>query len=251
MNIKSLKNRIYADYFMKNRFEEYKNILENFLENGYKFITIDEYRYIRFDNKDKIVILRHDIDSDLRIAKEMFYIERNLGIKSTYYFRLYTIDIDFMRLLDDYGNELGYHFEEIASFAKKHNLKTKEEVYKYFPIIREELEDNIKNFIDLGFNLKSICSHGDFKNRELGIRNKEILNEEILDKYNIIEAYTIEDTLDMRIADTQYLDVWVGGSLEDMINNKSRSNLILIHPRAWDSNFCTRLKLDFERLLRK
>lgn len=49
MNIKSLKNRIYADYFMKNRFEEYKNILENFLENGYKFITIDEYRYIRFD----------------------------------------------------------------------------------------------------------------------------------------------------------------------------------------------------------
>lgn len=251
MNLKSIKNRIYADYFMPSRLDEYNNMLEEFINNDFKFITIDDYYNNRFNTEDKIIILRHDIDSDLKIAKEMFEIEDNYNIKSTYYFRLKTIDIDFMKYLNKKDIEVGYHFEEIATFAKKNKLKTKEEVYSNLDNIVKEFERNLSYFKDLGIEVRTISSHGDWKNRELNIRNLELVDDNLLKKFKIIEAYSIEDNLDFRIMDNPYPTKWVGGNPREILKNDYRRSLLLVHPRNWDSCFHVRLKEDLGRLLKK
>jgi hypothetical protein len=72
-------------------------------------------------------LLRHEIaiDSDLKTARAMFDLERKLDIRSSYYFRLSTGDIPFMRELEAEGSEAGYHYEEIATFAKCNGIRTK------------------------------------------------------------------------------------------------------------------------------
>ncbi|QQK08508.1 hypothetical protein [Miniphocaeibacter halophilus] len=251
MNLKSIKNRIYADYFMPSRLDEYNEMLKEFINNDFKFITIDDYHKNRYGNDEKIIILRHDIDSDLKIARKMFEIEDRYNIKSTYYFRLKTIDIEFMKHLSKKGIEVGYHFEEIATFAKKNKLKTKEEVYSNLNRIVEEFEKNLMYFKDLGIDVKSVSSHGDWKNRELDVRNLELINDNLLKKFHIIEAYSIEDDLDFRIMDNPYPTKWVGGNPREILQNNYKKSLLLVHPRSWDSCFHTRLKEDLGRLLRK
>ena len=36
--LKNITNRIYSDYIMKNRFEEYENMLKSFLDKGFIFL---------------------------------------------------------------------------------------------------------------------------------------------------------------------------------------------------------------------
>jgi len=113
--------RIYADFLMPKKFDEYKNILEYGIKEGYKFMSVLDY-YKNYYNKNtntKIIILKHDIDSDLRGTKNFFEIEKELNVKATYYFRLSTIDYNLMDKIIEYGSEVGYHYEELATYSKK------------------------------------------------------------------------------------------------------------------------------------
>ncbi|WP_100066072.1 hypothetical protein [Miniphocaeibacter massiliensis] len=236
---------------MKNRFEEYYKLLEDFLKNDFEFITVQDFYRKNYNVDSKIIILRHDIDSDIKIAKRMFEIEKAFGIKSTYYFRLKTVNKEFMKEIYNNSSEVGYHFEEIATFAKNNNLNTRKDVENNRKNILAEFRKNIEYFKELGFPLSSISSHGDWKNRELGIRNLELINDDLLAELNIIEAYSVEEDLDYRIADNIYPVFWTGGKPEEIIQKDIKKSLILLHPRNWGSCIPTRLAEDFGRLMKK
>ncbi len=83
-----------------------------------------------------------------------------------------------MKEIENYGSEASYHFEEIATFAKRNCIKSKEKLLKNIEKIKEEFQ---KNFLyiekNLDKKLETICSHGDFINRKLGITNNEITKD--------------------------------------------------------------------------
>lgn len=250
MNIKEIINRIYCDYFMPNRYKEYEQLLKIALNNGYEIIPLIKY----YENKDnlntKTLVLRHDIDTDIKIAKKLFAIEEKLNIKSTYYFRLNTFDEKLINEIKNFGGEVSYHFEEIATYAFQNNLKTKKEIDNNIEKIQELFAFNLQIVRGkYNINCETIASHGDFVNRYLKITNNYLLTDDIRSKLNIkMEAY--DDILLEKAkycADAVPPKRWSHNNPIVMMETKEPLIVILIHPRQWASNFFGRLKEDFKR----
>ncbi len=242
-----MKNRIYNDYFMPERISEYEKLLQTFLDNGYKFLMIKDYK--KCNDKNKYIFIRHDIDSDIDIARKMFLVEKKLKIKTTFYFRLETFSKSLVEEILEYGSEVGYHYEELATFVKENKLTSIDDVQKNKPKIQELFLENIRKIEEkYHFKLASIASHGDFINRKLGITNKIIYDEKLRKKLNLIEAYDVDDYVDFRTSDTMYPKFFK----EDpylAISKKAKKVLLLIHTRYYGKNPKERFKLDVKRVI--
>ncbi len=83
----SIKEKI-ALILQKPRWKEYEAILKYALDKVYQVTSLIDW-YTRFSEKsnERFLILRHDVDTDLRGTRRMFEIEKRLGVKSTFYFR--------------------------------------------------------------------------------------------------------------------------------------------------------------------
>lgn len=243
-----MKDRIYANYFMKNRYKEYEEFLKAFLNAGYQFICIRDYEKLK-DQKCKHIILRHDIDSDVKIAKKMFEIEKQLNIKSTYYFRLCTFDVKFINEIYEYGSEVGYHYEEIAQYCKDKRDFSKDFVDNNMEEIKKCMINNITNFEEkAGMKIDSIASHGDFINRKINVRNEYLYDTDMKKRLNLIEAYDVESMINFRTIDAMYPKCWQH-NYKEAINSNSQKVLILVHPRWWNKAPITRTKLEIQRIV--
>src|SRR6185369_13900595 len=126
----------------------------------------------------RVLILRHDIDTDPRTAGAMWALERERGIVSSYFFRLSTVDVHLMRTIAAAGGDAGYHFEELATIAKAARLRTAEEVRARLPEARDRFAVNLDRLRrQTGLPLRIAASHGDFVNRAVGVNNTEILDD--------------------------------------------------------------------------
>jgi hypothetical protein len=185
----------------------------------------------------KYFINRHDIDTDLFTTKKIFEVEKSLGIKSSYYFRLSTLDINLMREIEEAGSEASYHFEEIATLAKNHNW-SKNDID--FEKCSQQFEENYLNIKSLsGLKMRSVCSHGDFVNRKLGIVNHKFLSEALRKKLGIeVETYDTEfmKHVEQRFSDTLYPRYFSPCNPQEAIQNGARIIYLLTHPRHWDVN---------------
>lgn len=253
--ISLLKNRIYSDYFMPSRLQEYEEMVKKLCEHDYEFITFKAYcRQLnanRLKNR-RYFINRHDIDTDVSTAKAFFEIEKKYNVKATYYFRLSTLDIDFMKELEAYGSEASYHFEEIAQFCKDNHIKTKSEVFEQMDTIKDIFCKNIATIEErLGIKIKTVCSHGDFVNRKLAITNNALLEDENLRKRCGIECETydkkIMGSFDIYIADRPYPQLYFPRPVFEYIGKK---NIIcmLTHPRQWKVNWTVNTADNIKRI---
>ena len=129
-----LCTRLYSDYLMPSRLREYEALLVKSAQAGYRQMSVRAfYRAMRQGSGglergldrtlDRVLVHRHDIDSDLRTARKMFDLEVKHGVGASYYFRLSTLDYGFMHAIEAAGSEAGYHYEEVATFAKRHRLR--------------------------------------------------------------------------------------------------------------------------------
>lgn len=241
-------NRIYNDYFMKSRMFEYEELLSCFIKNDYIFLKIKDVDK-KLDKNKKYIFIRHDIDSDIKVARKMFEIEKKLNVRSTYYFRLSTFDKKLVQDILEYGSEVGYHYEEIATYCKKNKIFDINNVKKEIKNIQFDFINNI-NYIESEYNFKlfSIASHGDFINRKINMSNEELFDDELKKNLNLIEAYSIEHMLDFRTSDCMppkffKLDPTMA------IKQKKKRVLLLIHTRYWENNPIERIKLDFNRFI--
>jgi hypothetical protein len=127
------------------------------------------------------MVLRHDIDTDPATARRLFEIERALGARGTYYFRLTTLDIRLMVEIEEYGSEASYHFEEIADFVKTHDIRCPGLLRARMGEVEDQFFINFTNIERrTGIKLRTVASHGDFVNRKLGIINHELLQNAAL-----------------------------------------------------------------------
>jgi len=96
--------------------EAYHKLLLALRLSGYSFFTFEEW----CDGKAKgrYVILRHDVDLKAENSLVTARIEAEMGIRSTYYFRVVSQSNqpEVIKAIAALGHEIGYHYEDLSLF---------------------------------------------------------------------------------------------------------------------------------------
>ena len=249
--MKSAFNRVYADYLMPSRLAEYETLLITAKEAGYSHMSVRSFS--RGTTEKRVLVHRHDIDSDLRTAHKMFDLECKHHVRASYYFRLRTLDIGFMREIEATGSEASYHYEEVADFAKEHHLHDPVEVRRHFPEIQERFAINVARITkSLGRPLTTVASHGDFANRKLKVINHELIADPMLRRRCGIEFDTYDDDLmrqfDTYISDQKY-PVYFKPIPPLQALRQHQRICLLTHPVQWETNWIDNTRCNVNRLL--
>jgi len=118
------------------------------LSNDKKCIRADEILSQK-DNSEWIVI-KHDVETDVEKALELAKIESKYNLCATYYVQAYLMEVNVAKLkeIQALGHEVTYHYDVLdannGSFEKA--------------LI--EFETTIGHFEKNGFNVKTVCPHG-------------------------------------------------------------------------------------------
>jgi hypothetical protein len=252
----TLLNRLYADYLMPSRLGVFEDIIVAARDSGYTQTSVRDFWEILRSGApvpDKVVLRRHDIDTDLQTTRKLFEIEKKHGIRSSFYFRLSTLDLDLMHEIEAYGSEASYHYEELATFAKRNHIKESALVMKQLAEIRREFLDNFRRIErQFGRKLTTAASHGDFANRRLKLNNTEVLDDPQLRADCGIECETYDPVL------TRHFDIYISDCPApryyrpicpiDAIGRHQRIYLVT-HPRQCAANWKANTKDNLFRMV--
>jgi hypothetical protein len=248
--------RLMQNYFMRPRLDQLSQALHDISARGYKFLNMAEFvEHVRHSasSDEKICILRCDVDSDAATARAMWERVQAASAKMTFYFRLCTLDAQLMRDIAASGNEVGYHFEEIATVAKRIGLRDEAAVEANMTLIRQEFARNLEQLYApaAGAPPVTIASHGDFANRALGVPNWRLVDDDLRQRHGIVaEVYDpwLNASLDGRISDCGPPTWWRPHTLDEVLGRNPQRLYILVHPRAWRADWRINTRLDLERV---
>jgi hypothetical protein len=243
--------RMRHDYFEPDRLEELRQLLVTALELGYEPMTLTAFASRIAARDDRILLLRHDVDDDVRRARRMWAIERQLGLTGSFFFRRRTWDVPFMRELAAAGNDVGYHYEELATLVKANGAETAEDARMLIAEARGRLLSSLGELrARSGLPLDVAASHGDFANRAVGVANVELLADEAFRAQAGVrlEAYDIEPDVDARWADCGRTEPWHSPDPMHALRRDGRVVELLLHPRAWGAAPMVNARADLRRL---
>lgn len=105
--------------------QKYKSLLLSMKNAGYEFQT---YKDFILQPKNKVIILRHDVDLKPENSMCFAEIQAELGIKGVYYFRAVkeSWDESIIKKISSLGHEIGYHYENITTTNGKLDLAYKD-----------------------------------------------------------------------------------------------------------------------------
>lgn len=256
LRLNAIWHRVYADFLMPPRLEAYRRLLETALAGDYGIHSVISFwRQLQAGRpslSQRHLVLRHDIDSDVQTARAMWLVERDLGVSATYYFRLRTMDIPFMRDIEASGGEAGYHYEELATTAKECGLGQKD-LPRYLPLMRKQFRCNLQMLRErTGVPITTVASHGDFVNRRLGVRNTVLLEDVALRREMgvVLEAYdeAAGAAVTMRCSDCGWPRCWTPHAPEEGLRRGEPVVYLLTHPKHWRANARENAGLSVERL---
>ncbi|GAB4255286.1 MAG: hypothetical protein Kow0079_12080 [Vicingaceae bacterium] len=126
--------------------KKYYKLLKSLIDNCYALTTVADF--IK-SPKEKVFILRHDVDDLPENALQTAQIQNKLGVKGTYYFRMVKqsynpVIVDEIATL---GHEIGYHYEDLT-------------------LCKGDINEAIKNFeknlaqLRKHYPVETICMHG-------------------------------------------------------------------------------------------
>lgn len=226
---------------------KYTQLCESISNSSYAPMTVESY-IKQNGKKNKVIILRHDVDSRPANALRIAEIEKEFKLKSTYYFRVIdeVFQKDLIEKIQALGHEIGYHYEVLDK--SKGNF---ENAIKLF-------ETELQAFRKIS-DIKTICMHG---NSRTPWNSRDIWKRYDFTEFDILgEAYLSIDFSRMayisdsaRTWDHKYKvkDIVEGskGSLLpqiastdeiiDLIRKDEFNQLyILTHPDEWTDNLVT------------
>jgi hypothetical protein len=112
-------------------YEHYREILEAGKEKY-------EFRLFKEEKKDRSILMRHDVDFDLRGAQKLSEIEKSLDVRSTYFIFLQSPFYNSLEqenkevlfsILDN-GHEIGLHADPHSTNDVKNSVKTEAKILK-------------------------------------------------------------------------------------------------------------------------
>jgi hypothetical protein len=197
------------------------------LKKKYEFKFFNE-KISKYNN----IILRHDVDYHIDYALRIAQLEKNLKIKSTYFFLLRS---DFYNLISQesvikiniikkLGHEISIHFD-----TKIYNRKIKENFFKE------------KSYFENVFNtrVKVISFHRPQKKYLYSQKNF----------FGISHSYQKKYISDIKYVSDSKNNFLHGNPLSSSEFKKNKSMQILIHPIWWVSKFNQKSKIKFKKLL--
>jgi len=245
--------RAYQNFLMPSRLPEYERLLGTLVAQGYRFLTVADLarQGAAGGLPPRSCIVRNDVDSDVATARDMFRVERAWGVRATYYFRLRTFDPGLMQEIADSGGEVGYHYEELATFAKRHGLRNGGDIDAWTDAIRAEFTRNLQRFAEItGRSPLTIASHGDWVNRKLRVFNHSVIDPALRARLGLLaEAYDdwLNAPVRARFADAPPPAWWSPNSPAASIAEGVACIYLLLHPRQWQADWRENLRLDVGR----
>ena len=99
--------------------QKYKQLLIALQQQGYCFITFEQYCDMRSKGEEmpiRYVIMRHDVDLLPRNSFATAKIEQQQGVQASYYFRVVpeSNQPEYIQQIAALGHEIGYHYEDMA-----------------------------------------------------------------------------------------------------------------------------------------
>ena len=197
------------------------------LKKKYKFKFFNE-KISKYNN----IILRHDVDYHIDYALRIAQLEKNLKIKSTYFFLLrsdfYNLishdNVGKIRVIKKLGHEISIHFD-----TKIYNRKIKENFFKE------------KSYFENVFNTKvKVISFHRPQKKYLYAPNF----------FGTSHAYQKKYMLDIKYFSDSKNNFLYGNPLSSTEFERNKSMQILIHPIWWVSNFKKKSKGKFLDLLK-
>lgn len=218
----------------------------------------------------KFVILKHDVETNPQKALKMAKIEYKYDLKGSYYVQAYILknkkNIKILKEIQQLGHEVSYHHDVMDSNNGDINKA------------ENEFNENIYLFNQNGFNIKTVCQHGNpiinrvgyHSNRDF-FRDKNISNkyEDITEimvnfKDRIGKEYQyisdagygwkiISDPENNDIINSEDKDVRLE-VLENVLDEIDKCDRIIIstHPHRWQNNeFNAKMKDSIFTLIKK
>lgn len=233
-----------------------------------KIRTFRADELLSMDISNQFIILKHDVETNPIKALKLATIESNYGIYGSYYVQAYLLDsaenIAVLQRIKDLGHEVSYHYDVLD--ANHGDFKKAKEDFAYY----------LDKFNSLGFNIKTVCQHGNpVMNREGYTSNRDFFrNNEVVELYSNISDIVVNfkertGSNYIYVSDAGYswklisdpenndrqgsiLDIPLKGfsGILDLIQ-KGNSVIISTHPHRWQkSKISILLKIIFFNFIR-
>ncbi len=256
--LRRLVDRLHSDFLMDSRLGLYRQLVSSALAAGYRIHSVAGLWGLiergGLDPARRHLVLRHDVDTDPRTAAAMWQIDRELGVESSYFFRLSTMAPALMASIAAGGSEASYHYEEMATVAKRRGLRTRAEALDHVPEARALFATNLQRLRSAtGLPMRVVAAHGDFVNRRLGVPSSVILEDPDLRSALGIDLETYDQAylsrLPSRHSDAPYPQFWVPSDPAGSIRAGEPVISVLIHPRHWRVDRRINARDDLERMI--
>ena len=233
---------------LNSRLKWYEYYILCAIAHGYTLTSFIDYLENPAFEKRKVMILRHDIDQSVKNARLLFSIEKNHNAKATYYFRWKTFDKQLIDELVKSGFEVGLHYETLGAYCAENDIRIVNNAV--INICKKKLKNEIQDFNRLaGLHIKTVCAHGSSINRQLGVTNNVLLENEDYRKFHIkCAAYDKEfySKADAHIMDTNLLHNNGFAYKQNPIQSIKEGRKLIVflsHPRHWHLEFSQRTKM--------
>ena len=236
--------RLHQAFLMGDRLDEFEDLLGLVHRMGYRVLSVRQW-IDRLEagraREARVLVLRHDVDTDPPTALRMAELEHGLGMQGSFYFRLGTFDDRVVRRLLEMGMDVGYHFEEIATFAKRHRLGCPRAVLARMPEIADAFVANLSALrARYGLPFDVVCSHGDWANRALRLPNHALLEDPALRaragvSHEVYDAALVEP-LAARFSDCDRPALWRPADPRAALQAGLSPVKILVHPSQWKAS---------------
>ncbi len=201
----------------------FKEFIENLKTEEFSIISYEDYENGLIDSEKVNVFLRHDVDISLPRTVKMAETQKELGIQSTYFFRLHAEKYTFedakpiIKKLAEDGFGIGLHYETLR-VAKGDKQKAIEILESDIQALREIAPVNV------------VAAHG-----QKGYKNRDIWEKVDKSALGISSAYDMKHDLYLSDAGGKRLSGKDGKYLFDRIYEAKPGQIIqvLIHPDWW------------------
>jgi len=229
------------------RWSAYRTLLSAALDGGYEVLSLDEWFHHRPDAAARVLVLRHDVDQQPVSALRMAAIERELGLRSTWYFRWRTAHPSVIDAIAADGGAVGLHYETLtrALLTTGASRASPELIER----CRDELRQEIATFARRHGPTHSICPHGD--TRVPGVDNLVLLRYQDPAAFGV--AFDGNEVMRGRLLGAWLTDRRGGASWKDdadplaLMRDRTSPIFAIIHPNNWAS----RADAGRDRLLRR